>query len=206
VDVYRVDKSLFMPRVRSPSRSLVEIRSPMVPLGLLRRISCLQASDGGIFREADARLFCSLYFGSSSCVEVPSAGGGDAVISMDTSTVSGDGGTRAVSLLFCERVGFVPDGCATDSVGGGGGWLFQSSVAWQTATDLFSTPSPHKSADDDLSSITMHLMGVGRWLLRLLQSLTPLVRSGDGSWRASSLVTWHHTVQDATRDQSDSCH
>jgi hypothetical protein len=43
VDVYRVDKSLFMPRVRSPSRSLVELRSPVAPLGLLRRISCLQA-------------------------------------------------------------------------------------------------------------------------------------------------------------------
>jgi hypothetical protein len=90
VDVYRVDKSLFMPRVRSPSRSLVELRSPVAPLGLLRRISCVQAcSDGGIFGEAAARLFCSLYFGSSSCVEVPSAGGSDVVISMDTSTIPG---------------------------------------------------------------------------------------------------------------------
>jgi hypothetical protein len=86
-------------------------------------------------------------------------------------------------------VGFVPDGCATDSVGrggGGGGWLFRSSVGWQTATGLFSSPSPHKSATDDLSSIMMRLRGAGRWLLWLLQSLTPLVRSGDGSWRASS--------------------
>jgi hypothetical protein len=119
-------------------------------------------------------------------VEVPSAGGGDAVISMDTSTVPRGRGTRYVSLLFCERVGFVPDGSAADSVGGGGGWLFQSSVAWQTMTDLFSSPSPNKSAADDLSSITMCLGGAGRLLLQVLQSLTPLVRSGDGSWRASS--------------------
>jgi hypothetical protein len=182
VDVYRVDKSLFMPRVRSPSRSLVELRSPMVPLGLLRRISCLQASDGGIFREADARLFCSLYFGSSSCVEVLSAGGGDAVISMDTSTVFNDGGTRSVSLLFCERwrrwVVVPVIGCLVD----GNRSLFHS--------------FPSQVSDDDLSSITMHLAGVGRWLLRLLQSLTPLVRSGDGSWRASSL---HHLAPHGAR-------
>jgi hypothetical protein len=65
-------------------------------------------------------------------------------------------------------VGFVPYGfccCIADDVGGGG-LLVWPSVVWSTVAGLSFSPSLHKLAADDLSSISMRRDGeTGCWLL-----------------------------------------
>jgi hypothetical protein len=177
-DVYRVGRVLSSPRVCSPSLLMVELRVPVVAVLLLWQIRHLQA--GVVFDEAVARFFCLLFFGSGS-----GAGDGDAVIS----SISGGGGRGFIFPLSCERVGFFdgfPVGdrdCAANVVGSGS--LIRSSVVWTqpAAADLSSSLSLHKLAADGLSAFTMHLGGgAGRWLMQLLQGLTPLVKIGGGTW------------------------
>jgi hypothetical protein len=177
-DVYRVS-SLF---------SMAELRSPVAVSSPLQRIRRMHPCSDG-FGEADARLFCSLCFGSRSCVEVSGAGGGVAAIGLDFSAISGGRGTRLFVFSFAKGWASFPHGfccCTTDGIGGGG-LLVRPSVVWSTVMGLSSSPSLHKLATNDLSSISMRRSGeTRRWLLRhLQQSLTPLVKSEGGSWSAS---------------------
>jgi hypothetical protein len=141
-DVYRVDT----PRVCSSLFSMAELRSPVAASSPLRRIRRMHPCSDG-FGEADARLFCSLCFGSGSCVEVSDAGGGVAAIGLDFSAISDGRGTRLFVFSFAKGWASFPHGfccCTTDGIGGGG-LLVRPSVV-SMVVGLSSSPSLHKLA------------------------------------------------------------